>query len=153
MASQAITADADLESLPETGLREGNHAPGAARVCDTTGLTVCLNAQLFIRLNAVMAVVSLLVGGIAALLVALTRWPSVHLLDAEWFYRILTAHGLNMLIFWIIFMEVAILYFAGTVPLKAKLASKGLAWVSFLLMTAGMILVNVMILTGEGDVL
>ena len=46
------------------------------------------------------------------LLLALTRWPAVHLLDAAWFYRMLTFHGINMLIFWILFFEVAILYFA-----------------------------------------
>src|SRR5687768_7196404 len=87
--------------LPRTGLATGNHA-GKVRTCDTTGLPVCLVAERFIRLNAVMAVVSLLVGATAAILIALTRWPAVHLLDAVWYYRLVTAHGLNMLIFWII---------------------------------------------------
>ncbi len=142
-----------IPATPETGLLEGNHAKDAVRVCETTGLSVCLNAQLFIRLNAVMAVVCLLIGGVAAILVALTRWPAVHLLPAEWFYRVLTAHGLNMLIFWIIFMEIAILYFAGTVPLKSRLASKPLAWISFVLMVAGAAVVNAMIWMGRADVL
>jgi cytochrome c oxidase subunit 1 len=35
--------------------------------------------------NAVAAVVSLLVGGVLALLVLLTRWPAVHLLPATGF--------------------------------------------------------------------
>ena len=48
------------------------------RICDTTGLPVCLDAQRFIKLNAVAAVVFLLVGGIGALLLALTRWQAVH---------------------------------------------------------------------------
>ena len=48
---------------------------------------------------------ALLIGGIAAVLVLLTRWQAVHLLPAEWFYRILTVHGMNMLIFFIIFFE------------------------------------------------
>lgn len=132
---------------------EGNFEAQAKRTCETTGLPVCLVAQQFIRLNAVMAVVALLVGGISAILLALTRWPAVHLLEADWFYRILTAHGLNMLIFWIIFMEIAILYFAGTSLLNSRLASKGAAWVSFVLMLAGAILTNAMIWAGEGDVL
>ena len=75
------------------------------RTCDTTGLPVCLTAQLFIKLSAVCAVVFLLLGGIAAILLALTRWQAVHLLRVDWFYRILTFHGLNMLIFWILFCD------------------------------------------------
>ncbi|MEW5849594.1 MAG: cbb3-type cytochrome c oxidase subunit I [Myxococcota bacterium] len=130
----------------------GNQA-GAVRICDTTGLPVCTTAQTFIRLNAVMAVVHLLVGGVAALLLVLTRWPAVHLLPADWFYRVLTAHGLNMLIFWIIFMEIGILYFACTTPLNSRLYSKGVAVVSFALMLVGALMVNAMIWTGRSDVL
>ncbi len=55
------------------------------RTCATTGLGVCLDAQRFIKLHAVVGVVYLLLGGIAALLLALTRWQTVHLLPAEWF--------------------------------------------------------------------
>lgn len=131
----------------------GNHTADAVRQCQTTGFRICLTAQLFIRLNAVAAIVCLLVGGLSAIAVALTRWPTVRLLDPEWFYRILTAHGLNMLIFWILFFEIAVLYFCGTVLLNTKLASKAMAWVSFLMMAGGAILVNVMIFTGRGDVL
>jgi cytochrome c oxidase subunit 1 len=124
-----------------------------ARTCDTTGLRVCLTAQRFIKLNAVAAVVFLLLGGIAAILLALTRWQAVHLLRVDWFYRILTFHGLNMLIFWILFFEVAILYFACTVPLKSRLFSRKVAWVSFALMLAGAITTDVVILEGKADVL
>ena len=116
--------------------------PGAAaRKCDTTGLNVCLASQQFIKLNAVCAVVFLLLGGIAAILLALTRWQAVHLLPVDWFYRILTFHGLNMVIFWILFFEVAILYFACTIPLNCRLFSRKLAWVSFLMMLTGALLV------------
>ena len=111
--------------------------PAHMRRCDTTGMSVCLAAEKFIKLNAVAAVVFLLLGGIAAILLALTRWQAVHLLRVDWFYRILTFHGLNMLIFWILFFEVAVLYFACTVPLKARLFSKKVAWVSFGLMLSG----------------
>jgi cytochrome c oxidase subunit 1 len=127
----------------ETGLRK----------CATTGLDVCLAAQRFIKLNAVAGVVFLLLGGIAAILLALTRWQAVHLLRADWFYRILTFHGLNMLIFWMLFFEVAILYFACTVPLKARLFSRKVAWVSFGLMLTGAIMTNVVIIQGKADVL
>ncbi len=131
----------------------GNHPAGALRTCDTTGLPVCLVAQQFIKLHAVVAVVFLLVGGIAAILLALTRWPAVHLLPAEWYYRILTLHGLNMLIFWILFFEVAILYFASTSLLNSRLASKGVAWAGFALMLVGALMVDVTILQGKADVL
>ncbi len=123
------------------------------RRCETTGLKVCLTAQLFIRLTAVCAVVFLLLGGVAAILLALTRWQTVHLLPVDWFYRILTFHGLNMLIFWILFFEVAILYFACTTPLGARLFSKAVAWVSFVMMLVGAVMVNFIILDGKADVL
>ena len=81
------------------------------RTCPRTGLQFHKSAETLIKLNAVAAVVSLLVGGILALLVALTRWQWVHLTQADQFYLILTAHGLDMLAFWIIFFEIAVLYF------------------------------------------
>jgi len=131
----------------------GNHPRGMVRACDTTALPVCLTAQRFIKLHAVAAVIFLLVGGIGAILLALTRWPAVHLLPADWFYRVLTLHGLNMLIFWIINFEIAILYFAGTTLLNSRLASPKAAWISFLLMTAGSVLVDVAIFQGRSDVM
>lgn len=147
----AIPAPLDWESAPPEKIT-GNHA-GNVRKCDTTGLPVCLVAQLFIRLNAVLGVVALLAGGIAALLIALTRWPAVHLLDPVWYYRLTTFHGLNMLIFWILFMEVGILYFAATTLLNTRLFSKGMAWASFAMMVAGALLVDVTILSGKADVM
>ena len=69
------------------------------RTCPTTGLKVENHADNLMRANAVVGVVALLIGGITAILVLLTRWQAVHLLNAEWFYRILTIHGMNMLIF------------------------------------------------------
>lgn len=130
-----------------------NAPPALTRRCDTTGMSVCLTAEKFIKLNAVSAVVFLLLGGIAAILLALTRWQAVHLLPVDWFYRILTFHGLNMLIFWILFFEVAVLYFACTVPLKSRLFSKKVAWVSFGMMLTGAVMVNTVILQGKADVL
>ena len=143
-----ISAD---QALPQKVA--SNHAPGMMRKCDTTGLPVCLTAQAFIKLNAVFAVVFLLVGGIAAILLALTRAPAIHLLPVDWFYRILTLHGLNMLIFWILFMEIAILYFVPTTLLNTRLFSKGVAVASFAQMIVGALMVDTMILAGKADVL
>jgi hypothetical protein len=114
------TTEIDLDLKPQT-------AGAGKRICPTTGLPVCLDAQLFVRLHAVVAIVFLLVGGGAAILLALTRWQTVHLLRADWFYRIVTLHGLNMLIFWILSFEVAILYFVGTSLLNARLFSRKVA--------------------------
>jgi len=138
-----------VESLPILG----NHPTDEVRACDTTSLPVCLTAQKFIKLHAVAAVVFLLIGGIAAIALGLTRWPAVHLLDAQWYYRVLTLHGLNMLIFWILNFEVAVLYFAGSVLLNTRLASKSAAWVGFLMMAVGAIMVDVAIFGGKSDVL
>ena len=93
------------------------------RTCQYTGLKVDIAAQRLIKVNAVAAIVFLLIGGLMGLLVALTRWPAVHLLPAEWFYLILTGHGANVLLFWIIFFEIAVLYFCSSTLLRSRLAT------------------------------
>ena len=123
------------------------------RVCPTTGLKVNAQAEALIKANAVAATVSLLVGGIAAVLILLTRWQVVHLLSPEWFYRVLTVHGMSMLIFFIIFFEMAVLYFASAVLLNSRVATPRLAWASFWLMVAGALLVEVIMWSGKADVL
>ncbi|MCC5907704.1 MAG: cbb3-type cytochrome c oxidase subunit I [Balneolaceae bacterium] len=125
----------------------------AHRVCETTGLSIFLKAQFFVKINAVLAVIFLLVGGIAALLLALTRWSNVMLLNDIWYYRMITLHGVNMLVFWIIFFEMAILYFASTTLLNTKMFSKKLAHVSLALMVAGAVVTNYIILKGQADVM
>ncbi len=125
----------------------------AFRTCPTTGLKVHLPAENLIKANAVVAVVFFLIGVAMALLVAMTRWPSVHLLGDEFFYRALTAHGINMLIFWIIFFEIAVLYFASAILLNSRLAAPKLGWLAFALMLAGSGLVDVMIALGKADVM
>jgi cytochrome c oxidase subunit 1 len=142
-----------MSSIVQTLADGAKKLANPGRVCATTGLPVCATAQFFIKLHAVVAVVFLLIGGVAALLLALTRWQTVHLLNAEWFYRIVTLHGLNMLIFWILFMEVAILYFTCTTPLNSRLFSKGVAWAGFGMMLVGAIMVDVVIFLGQGDVM
>lgn len=73
------------------------------RTCPSTGLLYHKPAETLMKLNAVIAVVILLIGGVLSLLITLTRWQEFHLLPANQFYQALTAHGINMLIFWIIF--------------------------------------------------
>ena len=128
-------------------------ATEAFRICPTTGLRVFLNAQNLIKANAVAAVVFLLIGGLLGLSVALTRWPAVHLLPADWFYLALTGHGLNVLLFWIIFFEIAVLYFASAVLLNSRLAAPRVAWVAFVLMVVGALLSNVVVLRGSSSIM
>src|SRR5690606_8373992 len=110
----------------------GSVAPSSAfRVCTSTGRRVHRQAELLIRANAVTAVVALLIGAIAALLLVLTRWQAVHLLPAQWYYRILGVHGMNMLIFFIIYFEMAVLWFCGTVLLNSRPAAPRLGWTAF----------------------
>ena len=150
--STAVANGQEVGSAPANPPK-GNHLAGQVRTCSTTGFAVCLNAEKFIKVNAVLGVVFLLVGGVAALLLGLTRWPAVHLLPADWYYRLVTLHGLNMLIFWILFMEVAILYFASTVLLKTRLASTKTAWISFGMMVVGALMVDAIVLMGDADVM
>jgi cytochrome c oxidase subunit 1 len=123
------------------------------RTCAQTGLKVHNHAERLIRVHAVAGVFAILFGGIAAVLVLLTRWPAVHLMGPVGYYRGLTFHGMNMLIFWIIFFEIAILYFAGPILLNSRVAWPRLGWAGFGLMVAGSLLIDVAILQGGADVM
>ncbi len=123
------------------------------RTCQSTGRRIELGAERLVKVHAVASVVSLLVGAIAAVLIVLTRWQAVHLLPAEWFYRILGVHGMSMLIFFIIFFEVAVLYFASTALLNARSCARKTSWFAFGLMVIGTLMVEWMMWAGRADVL
>ncbi|HXV08792.1 MAG TPA: cbb3-type cytochrome c oxidase subunit I [Burkholderiales bacterium] len=123
------------------------------RIDPRSGLQYHDQAEALIKANAVAGVVFLLVGGILSLLVSLTRWPAVHLLDANWFYLALTAHGIDMLIFWIIFFEIAILYFCSSTLLRCRLATPRWAWAGFALMVIGSVMTNIAVFQGESSVM
>jgi len=123
------------------------------RVCPDTGLQFHKSAETLMKVNAVAAVLCLLAGGILALVVTLTRWPAVHLLPADMFYLALTAHGIDMLIFWIIFFEMAILYFCSSTLLRCRLATPRMAWLGFALMVIGAVVTNVAVFQGGSSVM
>jgi len=123
------------------------------RVCPDTGLKFHRPAETLMKANAVAAVVFLLVGGFYGLLVGLTRWQAVHLLQADDFYMVLTLHGLNVLIFWLIFFEIAVLYFCSSTLLGCRLATPRFAWVGFALMLIGALLNNIIVLQGSSSVM
>jgi len=123
------------------------------RTCPRTGLQFEAQAEALMKVNAFVAVVALLVGGLLAIGVALTRWPAVHWLPADTFYMVLTAHGIDMLIFWIIFFEVAVLYFASSTLLRCRLATPKIAWLAFWLMLVGAVMNNVAVFQGGSSVM
>jgi cytochrome c oxidase subunit 1 len=123
------------------------------RVCPDTGLQFHKSAETLMKVNAVAAVLCLLAGGILALVVTLTRWPAVRLLPADMFYLALTAHGIDMLIFWIIFFEMAILYFCSSTLLRCRLATPRMAWLGFALMVIGAVVTNVAVFQGGSSVM
>jgi cytochrome c oxidase subunit 1 len=123
------------------------------RICPATGLRIYKSAENLIKANAVVAVVFLAVGGLFGLLVALTRWKAVHLLPADWFYLALTAHGLDVLVVWVVFFEMAVLYFASAVLLGSRLATPRVAWTGFALMLIGAVVTNIAVLQGGSSVM
>jgi cytochrome c oxidase subunit 1 len=129
--------------------------PGGAlfRTCPITGRRIERGGELLVKVHAVASVVSLLIGATAAVMLVLTRWQAVHLLPADWFYRILGVHGMSMLIFFIIFFEMAVLIFASTALINARNCAPKTSWAALLLMVGGALLVEVMMWGGKADVL
>jgi cytochrome c oxidase subunit I len=128
--------------------------PGSVfRVCEFTERRLHEPAMSLTRANAVVAIVALLIGVIAAVLIVLTRWQAVHLLPAVWFYRILGVHGMSMLIFFIIFFEMAVLHFTSTALLNSRNTAPRISWFAFGLMVLGAVMVEVLMWAGKADVL
>ncbi|MBF0190184.1 MAG: cbb3-type cytochrome c oxidase subunit I [Magnetococcales bacterium] len=123
------------------------------RQCPDSGLFFHKSAESLMKAHAVLGVVYLLVGGFLGLLVALTRMPSLHLLSAEDFYLALSIHGTAILIFWIIFFEMAVLYFAASTLLRCRPATPAFGWLGFLLMVIGSTLVMVAFFRGNSSVM
>jgi cytochrome c oxidase subunit I len=123
------------------------------RICPRSGLQFDSQAEKLMIANAVAAVVFLLIGGILAVGVVLTRWPAVHWLAADTFYMVLTAHGIDMLIFWIIFFEIAVLYFCASTLLRCRIATPRIAWLAFALMLIGSVTNNIAVFQGSSSVM
>ena len=56
-----------------------------------------------------------------------------------------------MLIFWIIFFEIAVLYFCSSTLLRCRLATPKLAWVALFLMVVGAVINNVGVFSGNSS--
>ncbi len=127
--------------------------PEGFRRCPVTGLLCHIPTQNIIVANFVMALISLAIGGLAAVFVGLSRSSIILLDDPKAYYMWLTAHGMNMLIFWILWFEVALLYFTATILLNTPLYSLRLGWLAFAVMLLGQAMIEVLIFTGRASVL
>ncbi|MFA7504361.1 MAG: cbb3-type cytochrome c oxidase subunit I [Burkholderiaceae bacterium] len=123
------------------------------RTCPRSGLQFEKHAEWLMKANVYMGLLWLIVGGLLAIGVVLTRWPAVHWLEADTFYMVLTAHGLDMLIFWLIFFEIGLLYFCSSTLLRCRLAMPKLAWVGFALMVIGSLYNNYVVFQGASSVM
>lgn len=123
------------------------------RTCSLSGLKIEQGSANLIKWNVIAALATLAVGGIMAFLVALTRWPSIHFLSLTNYYRFLTLHGVDALLAWIIFFEMALVYFASAVLLGTRVRAAWISWISFALMLIGGALINTIVLMGRADVL
>jgi len=123
------------------------------RTCPRSGLQFERQAERLIKFNIVAGVLWLAFGGILAIGVVLTRWPAIRWLEADTFYMVLTAHGLDMLIFWLMFFEVAFMYFCVSVLLRCRIATPKLAWLGFALMVIGSVVNNVAVFRGGSSVM
>ena len=113
------------------------------RDCSMTGLRVHKTVEEHAVLFGLTAVVALIIGGIFATTVALTRWEFIGLIgEFEGYYIHLSLHAWNILIFWMVFMEIAILYVGGSMVLGRRLPLTALAKAGWAIMVVGAIGIN-----------
>jgi len=112
------------------------------RTCPATGLRLFSAAEALIKVNAVVAVVFLLLGFLWVVPSIMNRVLGPEVVSPQLYYQATFLHGWNMLIFWLLFFEVALLYFAASALLRTPLRFPGLAWGGFWLMLLGAVLIN-----------
>jgi cytochrome c oxidase subunit I len=121
------------------------------RTCRVTGYRVHAPAERLILTNAVAAVVTLAFGGVLALLMGLTRWEAVGLLQPETYYRVVSTHGVAMLVFWIVFFEIAALIFGMTVLINAPLRWVRFTWGYTTMMLVGAVVTLATTMSGQAN--
>jgi cytochrome c oxidase subunit 1 len=119
------------------GLSNYTYDDDGFRECGVTGLDIHRSAEDMVKLYGVTAIVALAVGGFLAIGVVLTRWEIVGLLGPQDFYKVLSAHAWFLLIFWMVFMEIAILYVGGPFVLGRKLPLKRVSQAAYAVMVLG----------------
>ena len=132
-------------NLDVLGLFNNEYDAEGFRTCSVTGLAIHRSAENYVKLFGLTAVVSLLVGGVFAFTVAMTRWEVVGLLQPSDFYIHLSLHAWNLLIFWMVFMEIAILYVGGPIVLGRRLPITRVALAGYAAMLLGALVIKVSI--------
>ncbi len=133
-----------------TQLFDNDYDEEGFRTCSVTGLEIHRSAENHVKLFGLTAVVALVVGGSFAITVALTRWEFIGLIGEADYYRHLSMHAWNILVFWMVFMEIAILYVGGAMVLGRRLPLTKLAKAGWITMVAGALGVNYFIWTTSG---
>jgi cytochrome c oxidase subunit I len=121
------------------------------RTCNVTGFVIERHGQRLSLAYAVSGVVMLASGGVMAVLIALQR-QGLPISD-EWWYRLVASHGVTMLLFWLLFFEVAGLYWSSTMLLNAPMRAPRLAWANFGMMVLGVLFAQWAMFTGRATVM
>jgi cytochrome c oxidase subunit 1 len=134
-----------------TGLFKNDYDEDGFRTCSVTGLDIHRSAEVHVKLFGLTAVIALIVGGSFALTVAMTRWETIGFLgEFSGYYTHLSMHAWNILIFWMVFMEIAVLYVGGPIVLGRRLPLTKVVKAGYLLMLGGALGVNYFIWTLSG---
>jgi cytochrome c oxidase subunit 1 len=123
------------------------------RKCAVTDFAIERNGNRLCLAHGITAVVLLAIGGLMALLVAIQRVDAVQFISDDWWYRLVAAHGTIMLIFWLLFFEVAALLWGSTMLINAPLRIPRVAWASFAMMAIGVVLSIATMLAGKATVM
>jgi len=135
---------------PVTALFANDYDEDGFRNCSVTGLDIHRSAENHVKLFGLTAVIAMVVGGLFAISVALTRWELIGLIPEDGYYRHLSMHAWNLLIFWMVFMEIAILYVGGPMVLGRRLPITSVAKAGWVTMVVGAVGINWSIWTVDG---
>jgi cytochrome c oxidase subunit I len=108
--------------------------------CDVTRFRLERSGRRLALANGVAGVVLLAFAGVLALLVATQRLEVITFISEDMWYRLLAAHGTTALLYWLLFFEVAGLYWGSTVLLNAPMRAPRLAWGVFGAMVLGVLM-------------
>ena len=123
------------------------------RTCAVTDLEIEDTGNRLTLAHGATGIILLAIGGLMALLVALQRIDAFQFISDEWWYRLVAAHGTVMLIFWLLFFEVALLHWGSTMLLNAPARMPRIAWGAFALMVVGVVVSITMMLSGQATVM
>jgi cytochrome c oxidase subunit I len=123
------------------------------RTCTVTDFLVDRSGARLTLVNAVTAVVLLASGGIMAVFIALQRQVLFDVISNDMWYRLVAAHGSVMLLFWLLFFEVAGLYWGSTMLINSRMRVPKLAWTVYGMMLGGVLVASYLTLAGEATVM